>query len=191
MQKRVVLKGYIAIAVLSIMIALGLNNVLLVIDLAKYSEAYQEAVQILYAPGVLKLILYTGIFIPIVEELLFRGLAFRLLRKWMPFVWAMILSALVFGIYHGNLVQFVYATICGLYLAYLCETFGSVLASILAHMVMNITACVMTEFGWFVWIFEQGARVLVVTLFCIGMAGVLFVYLQKLDVTKLLKKDCK
>lgn len=191
MQKRVVLKGYMAVIVLSVMIALGLNNLLLVIDIAKYSKAYQETVKILYAPGFVQQLLSTGIVIPIVEELLFRGVAFRWMRKWMPFVWAMILSALLFGAYHGNLVQFVYATICGLYLAYLCEIFGSVLASILAHMAMNLTACIMTQFGWFSWIFEQGVRVWVVTLLCTGLASLLFLYIQKLDVTKMLKKDCK
>lgn len=191
MQKRVILKTYISIIVLSVGIGVGLNVLLMVIDLAQYSKAYQEAVKQFYAPSLWIQLLSTGMIIPILEEIVFRGFAFRLLRKWLPFIWAMILTSLLFGFSHGNLVQFVYATLCGFYLAYLCERFGSILPSIVAHMTMNITACVMTEFGLFTWIFETEVRVVFAILLCIGIAGIWLFNIHKLDVTKMLKKDCK
>lgn len=191
MQKRRLLKYYGLIAFASVALAIGLNNIILISGVANYSKAYQEAAEVLYAPSFGMQILFTGIVIPIIEELLFRGLAFRILRKWIPFVWAMIATALLFGVYHGNLVQFIYATLCGLFLAYLCEKFQTVLAPITAHIVMNITACTMTELQWFSWMFGNVWRVIVVTMICALIFGMVFWFLQKMDVTKMLKNHCK
>ena len=152
MCKRISLRDYCVIAVSGIALAIGLNYILLVIDLAQYSEAYQDAVEVLYAPPFIQQILYTGILVPILEELIFRGLVFKVLRKWIPFLWAMLISAILFGVYHGNLVQFVYAGLCGLFLAYLYEKYDSILAPIWSHMIMNIAVCTMTEFGVFSWL---------------------------------------
>ena len=191
MQKRVVLKNYITIIALAVAIGVGLNVLLLKIDLAQYSKAYQEAVKGFYEPSLWTQLLTTGMLVPVLEEIVFRGVAFRFMRKWLPFIWAMILSALLFGLSHGNLVQFVYATFCGMYLAYLYEKFGSIWSSVVAHMTMNITACVMTHFGWFTWIFESEIRITIAIVLCLCVASVLLCNIHKLDVTKMLKKDCK
>ena len=191
MQKRKLLKYYMFVLLASITLAIGLNNIILLLDIPRYSKAYQEAAEVLYAPSFGMQILLTGFVIPIIEELLFRGLAFRILRKWIPFVWAMLVTALLFGIYHGNLVQFIYATLCGLFLAYLCEKFQTVIAPIVAHIVMNITACTMTELQWFSWMFGNVWRVIVITIICVLIYGITFVFIQKMDVTKLLKNYCK
>lgn len=61
--------------------------------------------------------LYAGLLAPIVEELLFRGL---ILRTLMPFgkKFAILASAFLFGIFHGNLVQSPFAFAVGLVLGY-------------------------------------------------------------------------
>ena len=169
MQKRIALKQYGLIVILSIVTAIGLNNIIMLFDLARYSERYQEAARALYAPTFAWQILYTGILMPILEELVFRGLVYRTLRRWIPFWGAMLVSAVLFAFYHGNLVQFVYAFLCGLLLAYFFEKSGSIFAPILAHMVMNLVACIMTEWGIFSWMFQSGIRVIVITVFCVGM----------------------
>ena len=179
MCQRAGLKHYWMIIIISIATAIGLNNILLLIDLAKYSEAYQKAAEILYSPSFAEQILVSGIVVPIIEELVFRGLLFKVLRKWVPFIWAMIVSALLFGVYHGNLVQFVYAGLCGLLLAYLCAKFASLDAPILAHMTMNLTAVVMTEYDVFEWIFESVVCVLAVTVLCVVVGSMMFVQIQK------------
>ena len=47
---------------------------------------------------------------PVVEEILFRGIVLRSMRKFIP-VWAAILiSSVLFGVYHLNIVQAAYAT---------------------------------------------------------------------------------
>lgn len=61
--------------------------------------------------------LYVCIGAPIAEELLFRGL---ILRGFMPYgkKFAIFASALLFGLYHGNLVQIPFAFAMGLILGY-------------------------------------------------------------------------
>ena len=151
MQNRGRIRDFAMLTVLSAAVAIGLNTLLLFIDLAQYSERYQKAADILYSVSITEQILYSGIFMPILEELLFRGLIFRLLKKWMTFLWAMVTSAFLFGIYHGNLVQFVYATVCGLLFAYLYEKNDSVLVPIWSHMVMNLVSILLTATGVFSW----------------------------------------
>lgn len=191
MQKRVVLKYYSFVVVLSIAVSIGLNNLLMLIDLARFSERYREATEILYAPAFARQILYSGILMPIVEEFLFRGLLFKVLRKWISFPWAMWISALVFGAYHGNLVQFVYATVCGLVLAFLYEKYETMFAPIISHITFNVTALIITEAGAFAWMLAHRGSAWICMTFCFIMGIYLLRQIQKVDVTKMLKIYCK
>lgn len=182
MQKRIAKVGWFLIPLLSISLAIVLNNIILISGIAKISPRYQEAAASLYAPAFWKQILLVGISVPILEELLFRSLAFGILRKWMSFVPAMLLSSIVFGVYHGNIVQFIYATLCGLLLAYLFERFG-VVASVVSHMSMNLSACILTELGVYEWMFGKLWRVVVITILMSAVFVVLYRKVQKLDVT--------
>lgn len=83
------------------------------------------------------LILYAIILAPINEELLFRGVTFGYLKKAMPFWLANLIQALLFGIYHMNVMQAVYAFVIGLFLGYVCQKGGSIFYSILLHIIYN------------------------------------------------------
>lgn len=74
---------------------------------------------------------------PVAEELLFRQVFYKRMRRFLPVFWAVIVSALLFGIYHGNLVQGIYAFLMGCFLALVYEWSGSILAPMLFHMVAN------------------------------------------------------
>ncbi len=191
MQKRDVLRHVGIVAILSMSISVLLNILLLRINLPQYSERYQEVSVMLYSPPFWQQLLTSGLLIPIMEEVIFRGIGFRLLRRWISFPWAMTISAVVFGVYHGNLVQFVYAGLCGVLLAYLYEKYDSILAPILSHMFMNTVAIIFTQWGVFAQIMKSGMAATTVMLVC-GAAGVaVFRMLQKMDVTKVLKIYCK
>lgn len=73
---------------------------------------------------------------PIVEELLFRGMVLHSLRKYGD-GFAIVASALLFGLYHGNFVQMVFAFIAGLAMALVVVRTGSLWTSILIHFVNN------------------------------------------------------
>ena len=81
-------------------------------------------------------ILYIAILPPLVEEFIFRGVLFQGFRNCGLFKTAFF-TALMFGLAHGNLNQFMYAFAVGMFLAYLVEASGSVYATMLAHSLIN------------------------------------------------------
>ena len=83
-------------------------------------------------------LLYIAILPPLIEEFIFRGVLFQGFRSCGLFKTAFF-TALMFGLAHGNLNQFMYAFAVGIFLAYLVEASGSVYASMLAHSLINGT----------------------------------------------------
>ena len=75
---------------------------------------------------------------PVVEEILFRGIVLRSIRKFSP-VWASILiSSVLFGVYHLNIVQAAYATFMGIAAGILYEKKRNLLFPILVHFANNL-----------------------------------------------------
>ena len=66
------------------------------------------------------------------------------MKPWTAILW----SAIFFGIFHGNLVQGVYAAFCGLYLGWVMERFATLKAPIMAHMAANIAIIVLTALSF-------------------------------------------
>lgn len=84
----------------------------------------------------LSMFLYASILAPVGEELLFRGYVLRSLK---PFgtrfaVWG---SAILFGLFHGNLLQTPYAVLMGLLLGYVTVEY-SIGWSIMIHLFNNL-----------------------------------------------------
>ncbi len=74
---------------------------------------------------------------PAAEEITFRGLVQRRARVWLTPGTAIVISALLFGLAHMNMIQLIYAFPLGLLLGLLYEKSGSLLAPVLAHMAVN------------------------------------------------------
>lgn len=80
--------------------------------------------------------LYASIGAPIFEEVVFRGAVLRSLEKFgKPF--AMIVSSALFGIYHGNLPQGIFAFFVGMVLSYVAIEYSFKWAVAL-HMINNL-----------------------------------------------------
>lgn len=121
---------------------------------------------------------WIGIITPIVEEVVFRGLVFRRLKDYMKPGMAVLVSAVLFGLYHGNMVQFVYATFLGIIFALLVERTHSLWGSILAHMGANIWSAVITCFGMNLLSLADG-RVFQAMLTVIFTGGILGIFYLK------------
>ena len=80
--------------------------------------------------------LYASVFAPIWEELLFRGYVLRTLQPYGK-RFAILGSAFLFGLFHGNLLQTPYALIMGLVLGYVTVEY-SIWGAILLHMFNNL-----------------------------------------------------
>ena len=89
-------------------------------------------------------ILSIAIVAPIFEEILFRGaIQGHLLRSGVRPQYAILLSALVFGIIHGNPAQIPFAFVLGLLLGWLYYITGSLLPGILLHFINNTTSVIL------------------------------------------------
>lgn len=84
--------------------------------------------------------IYTFIFVviiaPIMEELIFRKLIIDRTID-LGETYAIIFSAVSFGLFHGNLNQTLYATMLGIGLAYIYIKSGNIKYAILFHMIVN------------------------------------------------------
>lgn len=87
-----------------------------------------------------------GVLAPLVEEMVFRGALLRTLlgmvskkNHWV----AIMVSAFVFGLVHGNMAQFVNAMIMGLMLGWMYYRTRSIVPGILLHWVNNTLAFVL------------------------------------------------
>ena len=74
---------------------------------------------------------------PIVEELMFRGFVYQSIKKAFGIWPAILLSALLFGIWHMELVQTVYVSIVGVGLAIVYEYAGNMVYPALLHILNN------------------------------------------------------
>ena len=95
--------------------------------------------------GVLMGFLIPALIGPVVEELIFRKLMIDRLRNYGERT-AIVFTALCFGLFHGNLTQFLYAACVGLFLGYIyCRT-GKVLHTMLIHILLNTFSCLIMLF---------------------------------------------
>ena len=73
---------------------------------------------------------------PLVEELIFRGIFFGSYRK-AGMTGAALMSGLLFGCFHLNINQALYAFVMGIVFAYMVEATGSLWSSVIAHFAVN------------------------------------------------------
>jgi len=82
----------------------------------------------------------------VVEELVFRGIVFRFLKRQMETLAAAIGAALLFGGFHGNIVQMIYGSLMGIVLAICYEKYGKLGAPVLVHSAANIAVYTVLTF---------------------------------------------
>lgn len=78
--------------------------------------------------------------IPAAEELVFRGLGYFGIRRYFGPVFSGVLTAVLFGIFHGNAPQTLYGFCMGLLLAHTAECFRNLTSVLIFHWAANITS---------------------------------------------------
>ena len=94
------------------------------------------------APMVLYLIFFC-IVAPICEEFIFRGVILHSLRRFGNGL-AILVSALLFGLIHGNLNQFPLAFCTGLALGFFVLEFKSIWATVIMHAFVNLVSTIVS-----------------------------------------------
>lgn len=108
----------------------------LVISLLKGALVNNELVEMTESVSLPLLFVFTVLCAPFIEEFTFRKLIVDRTIRYGQGV-AVIVSGLMFGLFHGNLNQFVYAFALGMFLAFLyCKT-GKLKVTIGIHMIAN------------------------------------------------------
>lgn len=110
--------------------ALGIDNTV---------EFHEEACDVL---GIIVNIFVVAITPALVEEFLFRGAILGSLRKFGD-SFAILASATLFGLCHGNFVQIPFAFIVGLVLAFVTVRSGSIIPAIIIHLLNNFYSVIL------------------------------------------------
>ncbi len=124
-------------------IGLGLNlaltSLMLLLPLPEswFSEHSKGVSDPLGASGTAVRLLCTVVAAPVVEELVFRGLAQRFLqRAYSPFI-AILWQAVLFAAFHGTKLQMLYVLPAGIVLGLIYHWSGTLFAPIALHMAFN------------------------------------------------------
>lgn len=125
----------------------------------------------------LSMLLYACFLGPIMEEVLFRGV---LLHQLAPYgkKYSILITAILFGFFHGELVQGIFAFLMGLVLGYLATIYG-IKWSIYLHIFNNLMAS--TILGAILGLFPSAVNTLVtdVMTFGGGLVGLWFLWQQR------------
>ena len=117
---------------------LTLNIWFYLLGVMQGDESYQQVAENQFALPIIMGIVVYGVIAPLAEEGIFRGIVYVKLKELYNFQIAIIASAVLFGAFHGNMVQGVYGTIMGIGAAWLYEKYKSLVAPILFHGAANV-----------------------------------------------------
>ena len=165
--------------VLGAALAMFLNGLLILTGLyALLQSTFSETANVIYNSEPWLMYLCTVIMAPIMEELMFRGIIYRRFRTYCIFSLAMLLSAVYFGIYHMNLLQFIYATLIGLLFAYGYEKFRALLAPMIMHAGANLLSVLIstnTQVSGVVFKDDKSLMLFTGLSLCLVLAGIAFI----------------
>lgn len=179
--KKASVSKYAALVPLGVVACVVSNNIISMSQLALYSDEYQKVNASLYSASFPVMLVGLGMIVPAAEELMFRGVLYNRIKDLASQRMAWVLSSLLFGLYHGNLVQGIYGFLAGMLLVYVYEKFGSMWAPAITHMVLNITSVCVSKTGVFTWLFQDMMRVCVVTVAGGALLGFCLLFLVRME----------
>ena len=122
----------------AVCISRGVNYLLPLTPLPYWFPGYEAASEEIYRCSLMSQIAAGMISAPLLEEVLMRGILYTRLKEFSkrPQT-AMLLSGMIFGLFHGNVVQGVYAFVMGVFFALVYEAYDSLFPPVAAHMTAN------------------------------------------------------
>lgn len=133
----------ILLALLGSCLCMLMNMV--VLELPVSWDDYEVIGEALYTPPMPIQMLCVGIIVPFTEELIFRGLCYYRMRNLLPAVPAALISGVYFGVFHGNVVQGIYASVIGIFCAGVMEWYGTLTAGYMLHASANMMSVMVTN----------------------------------------------
>ena len=122
---------------------------------------------------IIALFIGTAIIPPLVEEFAMRNVVMQPLRKYGN-LFAIICSALVFGVFHGTPSQIPFAILCGLFLGYAVIATDSIWTGVIIHAIVNGLSCCYYAILYFT---DEETADTAYGFVCLALAGLGFVAL--------------
>ncbi len=138
-------KDVILIFIWGAVATLFFNILFALLGITENSQEYAQVAQNQFSFPLWAGILLYGVISPLAEEVVFRGVVYNRLDRLFGRMIAIIGSALLFGVYHGNIVQALYGFILGVLIAVLYERYGSFVVPVLIHSAANVCVYVVSS----------------------------------------------
>lgn len=138
-------KNFLMISVATVglyFLAILISNIIGIVS-PETMEAYNEMMNMALGGNIFMVMITTIILAPISEECIMRGMIFRNLQKYFSVPAAIVIQAVIFGIFHMNWVQGLYVLPVGLALGFAAAKSKSVLPCIYMHMLNNFMSVVL------------------------------------------------
>ena len=139
--KQVISIFFISMAAAYIFNIVG-NLINVSIGAIKGSEVVNPLLEVVGGASVIGTAIFAGILAPIIEEVIFRGVMLDKLRGYGDKT-AIMVSALTFGLFHGNLSQFFYAFVLGLIFGYVALKTNTIKYTVILHILINMLGAVL------------------------------------------------
>ena len=136
---------YLTLVVSVVGYALGMNILLNLIFVGKNIGSYEQVASTQYSASIIVGLIAYGVCAPIAEEILFRGIVYGYLRSFFGTTIGIFVSGILFGVYHMNLVQGIYAFVMGCVFAFAYEYFCSFRVPVLLHIGVNSITYLLTN----------------------------------------------
>ena len=121
------------------------NILFALLQITGSSQQYAEVAERQFAFPLWVGILLYGVVSPLAEEMVFRGIVYNRLKRFFNNSIAIIGSAVLFGVYHGNIVQASYGFLLGMLIAFFYERYGSFAVPVLLHSIANVSVYVISD----------------------------------------------
>ncbi|MBQ8327741.1 MAG: HAD hydrolase-like protein [Lachnospiraceae bacterium] len=136
--KRVEFQQMVPVILIGICASLGINIVFELLKITESSATYTQTATAQHSVPLWLGILLYGVISSVAEEVVFRGIIYQRLKKYFAVIPAMICSSVLFGAYHGNVVQGIYGSIMGMLIVISYEWCKTLAAPVLLHSVANL-----------------------------------------------------
>ncbi|MGN0356157.1 MAG: lysostaphin resistance A-like protein [Muricoprocola sp.] len=127
-----------------ILLALCANLILTIVmnQLQVFFSLPNDSQERLFASNLATQVIGIGIIVPIMEEVLFRGLVYRRLKAYNDSWGSLLLAAVMFAVYHGNLVQMIFAFPMAVILIWCYRRWETLLAPVVFHITVNLSSVI-------------------------------------------------
>ena len=115
----------------------GISLLISILPIDNILGSYESTSELLLNGNFIQLFVVLGVVVPLTEEIIYRGIVFNRIKRYLDINKAIFISALLFGIFHFNLMQGVYAFTIGVIIGCLYHKFDNILAPISLHMAVN------------------------------------------------------